>query len=197
MLRIGFRPRLLAYHLIAPKTRSAVMSTRIPTSSPEEMLRQEKRLNHLSDRMNQFHQYFKREFNTLHELADIHARVGMPLSVFLEMGKSFIHHLTLHHTLEERHFFPLLAKRMPQFSPDHDSEHLKSHSHIHDGLDKLEALLKKWTESPSEYSPTELRECLDGFKEVLFRHLDQEVADLRGENLLKYFSVREIETFPM
>lgn len=84
------------------------------------------------------------------------------------------------------------------------------------GLDELEVLLKKWTKSPSEYSPAELRASLDSWREVLFQHLDQEVrgpllnlietgiddgssqvADLRGENLRKYFTVEEIEALPI
>lgn len=45
------------------------------------------------------------------------------------------------------------------------------------GLLDLEKLVKKWTEAPSTYSPTEMRACLDTFREVLFHHLDQEVGD--------------------
>lgn len=44
------------------------------------------------------------------------------------------------------------------------------------GLDDLEVLLKKYKSEPSSYSPQELRECLDSFREVLFRHLDEEVS---------------------
>jgi hypothetical protein len=44
------------------------------------------------------------------------------------------------------------------------------------GLDKLTELVHKWRLEPSTYSPTELRACLDSFREVLFRHLDEEVC---------------------
>ena len=46
------------------------------------------------------------------------------------------------------------------------------------GLLNLEKLVDKWTEAPSTYSPTEMRACLDAFREVLFHHLDEEVGDL-------------------
>ena len=46
------------------------------------------------------------------------------------------------------------------------------------GLLKLEKLVEKWTEAPATYSPTEMRECMDGFREILFHHLDEEVSDL-------------------
>lgn len=42
----------------------------------------------------------------------------------------------MHHTIEERHLFPILAKTMPQFSEnDHgDGAHILSHRGIHDGI---------------------------------------------------------------
>lgn len=43
------------------------------------------------------------------------------------------------------------------------------------GLDNLSALLTKWTSDPKTYSPTEMKHCLDGFRDVLFKHLDEEV----------------------
>ena len=46
------------------------------------------------------------------------------------------------------------------------------------GLMNLEKLVEKWTEAPSTYSSTEMRECLDGFREILFHHLDEEVSGL-------------------
>ena len=39
--------------------------------------------------------------------------------------------LTVHHTIEERHIFPILAKRMAMFQ--NDDVHLKSHEAIHHG----------------------------------------------------------------
>jgi hypothetical protein len=46
------------------------------------------------------------------------------------------------------------------------------------GLSNLEKLVEKWTEAPSTYSPTEMRACLDSFREILFHHLDEEVGTL-------------------
>ena len=39
--------------------------------------------------------------------------------------------LTMHHTIEERHVFPILATRMPAFK--NDDVHVKSHHAIHEG----------------------------------------------------------------
>jgi hypothetical protein len=46
---------------------------------------------------------------------------------------------------------------------------------MYSGLEKLDGVVAKWKENPSTYSPTEMRACLDGFREVLFHHLDEEV----------------------
>ncbi|EIN11918.1 hypothetical protein PUNSTDRAFT_132064 [Punctularia strigosozonata HHB-11173 SS5] len=101
--------------------------------------------------------------------------------------------LTAHHTIEETYFFPKLAKRMPAFAKDKDGDHIKSHKAIHKGLDDLAALIKKWNEEPSTYSPEEMRACLDSWRDVLFRHLDEEVADLSGENMKKYWKLEEVD----
>ncbi|KAJ3533906.1 hypothetical protein NM688_g7214 [Phlebia brevispora] len=142
--------------------------------------------------MKQFHDYFKAESDTLVQLADgSFNKRGMSTKLYLAEADDMRKHLVLHHTIEERHFFPVLAKRMPAFR--NDEVHINSHHGIHEGLDKLSVLLKKWNADPTAYSPTEMRECLDSWKEVLFRHLDEEVADLSGENMQKYWTLEEMD----
>jgi len=41
--------------------------------------------------------------------------------------------LTMHHTIEERYLFPILAKSMPQFAENGDGAHITSHQGIHEG----------------------------------------------------------------
>lgn len=86
------------------------------------------------------------------------------------------------------------------------------------GLEDLEKVVAKWKADPSKYSPTEMRACLDGFKDVLFQHLDEEVRtllpfaqrclltfcwvrlqveDLRGQNLKKYMTMEQLATIPI
>ncbi|KAF8806380.1 hypothetical protein BYT27DRAFT_7190929 [Phlegmacium glaucopus] len=169
------------------------------TQSPQSAFasaREERSWNKLSEKMSSFHEWFKQEFNTLYELSDgsFNSR-GMSLHRYLDSARTMNHHLTMHHTIEERHLFPILAKTMPQFSQNDngDGAHIQSHRSIHDGLSNLEKVVEKWTEEPSTYSPTEMRACLDTFREVLFHHLDEEVADLRGENLMKYMTLADLE----
>lgn len=102
----------------------------------------------------------------------------------------------MHHTIEERYLFPILGKTMPQFAAKDNGAHIASHHGIHEGtcfrlpginsdhfyiplkgLDRLGALVKKWSNAPSEYSPDEMRACLDSFKDVLFHHLDEEARN--------------------
>ncbi|KAF9475759.1 hypothetical protein BDN70DRAFT_219290 [Pholiota conissans] len=148
--------------------------------------------------MNSFHTWFKQEFNMVYQLADgsFNAR-ALSLARYLEMAKSLSQHLTMHHTIEERYIFPELAKFMPKFGNTNEGEHLESHRGIHEGLENLDILIAKWKKDPSTYSPTEMRACLDGFREVLFHHLDEEVADLRGENLKKYMTLADVDAMPM
>lgn len=155
-------------------------------------------MNQLSVRMSHFHEYFKSQFNMLYELADgSYEKRGLSLPDFLRGVQDLITHLTMHHTIEETVLFPILGKKMPKFAQDEDGEHLESHKQIHDGLDNLSNLTKTWSSDLSSYSPGALRDCLDSFREVLFRHLDDEVADLRKENLEKYFTLEEVERFPL
>lgn len=158
--------------------------------------REERRWNRLADSMTHFHDYFKAEFNAIYEMADgSFNNRGMNLRMYLSAAGELRKHLTVHHTIEERHIFPVLARRMPAFQ--NDERHIKSHHAIHDGLDKLGALIAKWLAEPSAYDPQEMRACLDAWREVLFRHLDEEVQDLRGENMKKYWTLEEVDRIVM
>ncbi|KAF9820299.1 hypothetical protein IEO21_01513 [Rhodonia placenta] len=119
----------------------------------------------------------------------------MSLQMYLRTANELVKHLNTHHTIEERYIFPVLGRRMPSFQ-EHDM-HVKSHEAIHEGLDRLSVLIKKWTAEPSTYSPAEMRGCLDSWREVLFTHLDQEVEDLSGENMKKHWKLEELDMIPM
>ncbi|KAJ7188181.1 hemerythrin/HHE cation-binding motif-containing protein [Mycena filopes] len=148
--------------------------------------------------MASFHAYFKQEFNTIYDLADgSFNQRGMSLPAYLSIASRLNSHLTMHHNIEERHIFPILAKRMPEFSTETEDAHIDSHKGIHTGLEELTKLVHKYKKEPSTYSPAEMRACLDGFREVLFTHLDAEVHDLRGENMKKYWTLDELEAIPI
>ncbi|KAJ7042111.1 hemerythrin HHE cation binding domain-containing protein [Mycena alexandri] len=140
------------------------------------------------------HAYFKQEFNAIYELADgSFAKRGLSLSLYLQTAQRLTSHLTMHHTIEERQIFPILAQRMPEFSTETNDAHIDSHKAIHEGLEEMTTLVNKFKKEPSTYSPDQMRTCLDGFRAVLFDHLDAEVHDLRAENLKKYWKLEELK----
>ncbi|GJJ06843.1 hypothetical protein Clacol_001039 [Clathrus columnatus] len=84
---------------------------------------------------------------------------------------------------------------MPSFAEN--EQHLESHKKIHDGLEELGKIIRKVYDDQSTYSPSELRACMDGFREPLMRHLDEEVNDLRAENMRKYWTKEEVRAIPI
>ncbi|KZT72080.1 hypothetical protein DAEQUDRAFT_723246 [Daedalea quercina L-15889] len=157
---------------------------------------QEAKWNSIADHMQSFHDHFKVEFNNIYKLADgtFNSR-GMSLHMYLRICSQLVRHLTAHHTIEERYVFPVLAKRMPEFRED--DKHIKAHHAIHEGLEKLDVLISKWSKDTKTYSPAEMKGCLDSWREVLFEHLDQEVQDLGAENMKKYWKLEELDQIPM
>jgi hemerythrin-like domain-containing protein len=119
----------------------------------------------------------------------------MTLRSFLQAGDDFAHHLTIHHTIEEQHIFPVLAKRMPAFKKE--LELLTQHKEIHNGLDEFERYIKECRSGERELRFGELREVMDGFGKVLWEHLDDEVRELRAENMRLFWSPEEMKRLPM
>lgn len=59
---------------------------------------------------------------------------------FILTGLTFCIQLTLHHTTEETHIFPVLAKEMPQFRHGRNTPLLRQHRQIHEDLARLEGI---------------------------------------------------------
>jgi len=86
--------------------------------------------------------------------------------------------------------FPELAERMPAFKP---KDHLISqHELIHEGLEKLEEYLEACRGGERELRLPELKEVMDSFGEVLWKHLDDEVGMLGAESMRRYWTKEEI-----
>ena len=119
----------------------------------------------------------------------------MSIRSFLQMGEQFAHHLTVHHTIEERHIFPVLARKMPAFKKE--LQLLTQHKQIHNGLDKFEDYIQKCRSGEKELRLEEMKSIMDTFGTVLWQHLDDEVAQLGAENMRKYWTVDEIRRMPM
>lgn len=106
----------------------------------------------------------------------------------------------MHHRIEETYVFPLLAVKMPAFRDTAvgRGDHIEAHRGIHDGLTQYDAYLSEVADSPSSYDGVRLRAIMDGFRDVLFSHLDAEVRDIGAESLQRHgFTLDELRQFPM
>ena len=119
----------------------------------------------------------------------------MSLRQFLNTGLQFCYHLGVHHSIEEQHIFPVLAKKMPAFREELTL--LTQHKEIHQGLDQFEAYLKRCNTGETDLKLDDLKGLMDGFKDVLWSHLDAEVKELEAENMRKYWTISEMKQMPM
>ncbi|KAF2217319.1 hypothetical protein CERZMDRAFT_109068 [Cercospora zeae-maydis SCOH1-5] len=152
--------------------------------------------NSMAEHMELFHNSFRQTWNIIYSACVSNTRPsGLSIRQFLALCSQFCHHLTMHHTIEEQHIFPVLAKKMGFFSP---KEHaLKQHQGIHDGVEALEEWVQEVKEGSREFRLKDLKVVLDGFGEVLWKHLEDEVRELGAENMRKYWSVQEMRGMPM
>jgi hemerythrin-like domain-containing protein len=164
----------------------------LPKLTPHEF----RQYNRMAEHMDAFHSNFRSTWNVLYTACSSQKRPkNMSIKQFLSLGQQFCHHLTVHHTIEEQHIFPVLAKKMPAFKKE--LELLTQHKQIHVGLDKLEKYIEECGTGERELRMQEMKEVLDGFGEVLWQHLDDEVEQLKAENMRKYWTVEEMRRIPM
>lgn len=119
----------------------------------------------------------------------------MSIRAFLAAGDQFVHHLTIHHGIEEQHIFPVLAKKMPAFRKE--LELLTQHKQIHAGLDQFEEYLADVRSGKRDLVYGDMKAVMDTFGTVLWTHLDDEVRQLGAENMRRYWTIDEIKRIPM
>ncbi|EOA86861.1 uncharacterized protein SETTUDRAFT_87407 [Exserohilum turcica Et28A] len=152
--------------------------------------------NRMAEHMNYYHDNFRATWKVLYAASESQKRPkNMSIRQFIGMGLQFCHHLTIHHTIEEQHIFPVLAKKMSAFRKE--LELLTHHKMIHAGIEKLETYLEECQSGERELRMTELKEVMDSFGPVLWEHLDAEVKQLGAENMRKYWSLEEMRAMPM
>ncbi|MCJ1409243.1 hypothetical protein MMC19_003321 [Ptychographa xylographoides] len=152
--------------------------------------------NNMAEHMNYFHNNFRATWKILYAACSSGKRPqNMSLRQFISTAEQFCHHLTVHHTIEEQHIFPVLATKMPAFRKE--LELLTQHKQIHNGLDKFEAYLEKCRTGEQDLRMDELKELMDKFGDVLWSHLDDEVRQLGAENMRKYWTKEEMRQMPM
>ncbi|KAF4975125.1 hypothetical protein FZEAL_8040 [Fusarium zealandicum] len=153
--------------------------------------------NQLAEKMNYFHENFRRTWTLLWTACTSNRRPqGMTLKQFLLEGIQFADHLTTHHGIEETYVFPALAKKMPEFRGGR-AELLRQHREIHDGLDDFAEYLRKCRGGEVDFEMDVLKAKMEGWGGVLWRHLDEEVKTLGAENMRRYWTKDEIMRLPM
>lgn len=126
----------------------------------------------------------------------------MSLKQFIEEGLAFISQLTMHHNIEETYIFPMLARKMPEFQAGGKggkkaAELLQQHKDIHRGMDVMEDYLRKCKKGEVDFELAVLKEKMDTWGDVLWKHLDQEVKTLGADNIRRYFTIEEVRKIPM
>ena len=84
---------------------------------------------------------------------------------------------------------------MPAFKKE--LELLTQHKQIHEGLDKFEAYLEDVKSGKKDLQFGEMKAVMETFGTVLWKHLDDEVHELRAENMRKYWTPEEMRRIPI
>ena len=161
------------------------------------MTSQERQIySRMGDAMSYYHNHFKSTWNALYAACETNQRpANMSIKQFLNVAAQFVHHLEMHHSIEEQHIFPILAQRMPAFQEE--MELLTQHKLIHVGMDRLEIYVNECKATKRDFRLDEMKDVLDSFGTVLWTHLDAEVGNLSAENMRKYWSIDEAKKLPM
>ncbi|KAE8140202.1 hypothetical protein BDV38DRAFT_280195 [Aspergillus pseudotamarii] len=157
--------------------------------------------NRGAERMDYFHGILRRSWNLLWDAATSGRRPAyMSMGQFIAEGLAFAEHLDIHHSIEETRVFPYLAKRMPEFRTGRGhqaAELLQQHREIHAGLEGFQRYLEGCLHGGEELRLDVLRKKMDGWREVLWTHLDQEVKTLGAENMRRYWTKEEMARIPL
>ena len=114
--------------------------------------------------------------STLGEACENSRKRGLSARQMIMMGLQLCSQLDFHHSIEEQHIFPVLAKKMPEFRKELDL--LSQHRQIHAGVEKLEKYLEQCRSGEEDMRREEVKRLMEGFGKVLWTHLDQEVQTL-------------------
>ncbi|KAF8865912.1 hypothetical protein BDZ45DRAFT_579525 [Acephala macrosclerotiorum] len=155
--------------------------------------------NSMAEHMEYFHNHFRHSWTLLYTACETNKRPAqLSLRQFLQTGLSFVSHLETHHSIEEAHIFPVLARKMPEFKSGRNAaELLRQHKEIHAGMEQFEEYLERCRSGETELELRVLKTKMDSWGEVLWKHLEQEVRTLGAENMRRYWSLEEMRRMPM
>ncbi|KAI1328443.1 hypothetical protein F5Y16DRAFT_369052 [Xylariaceae sp. FL0255] len=185
----------------------------LPPLSPAEF----RSYNRHAEHMNAFHNHFRQTWNLLYTAASSGKRPsGLSIRGFINTGLQLVSHLETHHGIEEAYIFPHLARKMPEFRTGKEknlppstisgeeekkgkkqaAELLQQHKEIHKGMDGMQEYLRKCLSGEADLEMSVLKEQMDTWGAVLWKHLDQEVKTLGAENMRRYWTLEEMNQIP-
>ncbi|OTB04787.1 hypothetical protein M426DRAFT_320378 [Hypoxylon sp. CI-4A] len=161
--------------------------------------------NRLAEHMDVFHSHFRTSWNVLWTAACSGTSNKKPSRggrSIINDGLAFVSQLEMHHSIEETYIFPVLARRMPEFRSDgkggkNAAELLRQHGEIHTGMEGMGKYLRSCRDGEKELNMNTLKDQMQSWGAVLWKHLDQEVETLGAENMRKYWTAEEIRRIPM
>lgn len=155
--------------------------------------------NSMAEHMEHFHNHFRQSWNLLHTACTTNQRPpNLTTRAFIQTGLNLCSHLSTHHSIEEHHIFPVLARKMPEFRAGREkAELLRQHEAIHAGMDGFEEYLLRVRSGETDLDLRILKEQMDGWGDVLWVHLEQEVRTLGAENMRRFWTLEEMRRMPM
>ncbi|BFZ55955.1 hypothetical protein PYCC9005_002996 [Savitreella phatthalungensis] len=148
----------------------------------------------LAVQMSYYHNMLRGSWTELYAGTDPDARKPPSPSQLIRVGLHFCRHLETHHDIEEAHWFPVLGRKMEAFRATGFAK--KQHKEMHKGLDKLSRYLIACQQGSEDLRRDRVREIMDSFGDVLWLHLDEEVRELGGENMSKFWTLQEMRNLP-
>ncbi len=87
---------------------------------------------------------------------------------------------------------------MPEFASGRNAAILlQQHREIHEGMDAFQEYLERCKRGETELELRVLKEKMDSWGDVLWKHLEEEVKTLGAENMRRYWSLEEMRRLPM
>lgn len=149
--------------------------------------------NRLADQMEYYHSLLRGTWDKLRAGTAPDAR-SPSASVLVSLGLQFCEHLKGHHDIEESYWFPILGQKMDDFKGHGFAK--EQHRTIHKGLGVLLEYLSDCKSGRQELRRSDIRNIMDSFESILWTHLNDEVEALGADNMKKYWTKEEMNSFP-
>ncbi|KAG6138700.1 hypothetical protein E4U22_004326 [Claviceps purpurea] len=152
--------------------------------------------NRLAETMDQYHDYFRRNYDFIYNAARTSRRPRhLTEEEFLLSAISLVDEINGHHTTEETHIFPHLATRMPEFD-SRRGQLVQQHAVIHRGLVDFEDYVQDCLNG-QVLEMDVLREKMDSWGSALMQHMDEEVRMLKADRMIRIWTKDEMQHLPI